>query len=249
MITLLRLLLPLVFLAVGFIASILRDVHAQPLDMRMPSAANLSEAASAVPSRKEIDEAVTNKTGTVVPKVPAGPATGKPIDDLASLAKKYEAAKGAATQDPSVASSEQPISGLMMFVSLSMPPATLERIFADAERYRFPLILRGVQERSVKKTAARISQLIGKRRVAWSIDPRLFRRFEVDTVPALVLVDPSRPVNPSCAAPNAAQQCEEISFAKVSGDVSAAYALAAVQREDAEFSDLASRLLTTFGQR
>jgi type-F conjugative transfer system pilin assembly protein TrbC len=90
------------------------------------------------------------------------------------------------------------------------------------------LVLRGVRDRSVTKTAKTIAELIGKRTVSWQIDPTLFTRFEVRAVPTFVLIDPSKPILVACNT----GQCQQAAYAKVAGDVSIGHALGAIEELD-----------------
>jgi type-F conjugative transfer system pilin assembly protein TrbC len=163
----------------------------------------------------------------------------------------------------------------MVFVSLGMPAAGLDRLIADAERLRAPLVLRGITGGSIKVTAERIQRLNAGRKVGWQIDPAMFKRFDVRAVPTFVLVDPARPVTVDCSAttgapgpvPQAVQgapaaqgawpgaSCkvaaggDATAFSKVSGDVSFGHALAEMERADPPFAALAKRYAARLAAR
>jgi conjugal transfer pilus assembly protein TrbC len=121
--------------------------------------------------------------------------------DLSTLAQQYERMRlgpsGASAGD---AERDREARGLVVFVSLGMPAASLDRLIADAERLRALLVLRGITGGSIKATAERIERLNAGRKVGWQIDPAMFKRFDVRAVPAFVLVDPARPVTVDCPA-------------------------------------------------
>lgn len=210
-------------------------------------AAPQADAMPRMPTRAEI-EAAMEQQRRAMPKVPGTPSPTSPVvPDLAELAKQYEAIRrgrsgegvsGIASGPPGA---DRQASGLLVFASLGMPRASLERMVADAERVSAVIVLRGVQAGSLRQTAASIQQLLGQRKVAWQIDPSLFKRFEVSAVPAVVLIDPARPVQVACGS----DTCSQPAFSKVTGDVSLGHALEAMERQDPEFS----RLAALFGAR
>lgn len=121
--------------------------------------------------------------------------------------------------------------GLSVFVSLSMPRASLLRLISDAEATGTTLVLRGMVERSISKTAIAIQKLIGKRQVAWTIDPDAFRRFDVQAVPVFVL---TRAGAQSLGCSD--DQCLPADgYARLAGDVSIEYALDTIDRLQPDF--------------
>ena len=71
---------------------------------------------------------------------------------------------------------------LLIFVSLSMPQASLQALYQDSEKWGAVLVLRGLQDHSFKKTASTLKKL----GIAVQIDPVLFTRYEVRQVPTFV---------------------------------------------------------------
>lgn len=121
----------------------------------------------------------------------------------------------------------------LLFVSFSMPDDSLRSLLIEAARTDSPLVLRGLVENSMKRTVARLGELLGtgnsdettaKPTPSIAIDPTLFDRFDVDKVPAFVLpLDAIASCTPEgCAIPE---------HLKVAGDVSLAYALGVMARE------------------
>ena len=244
MLMLIRGLLPILGLLALVVFGLLRDVHAQAPagdPMRMPNAADIEAARKTLPKAAELDEATRGQQRGAGTRVPDAAMDGsrQAGPDLAKLAEQYEQIR----RGPADAGQEREASGVLVFVSLGMPRAGLERLIADAERVPATLILRGAKDLSLKKTAALIQDVMGQRKVAWQIDPSLFKRFEVQAVPSFVLIDPSRPVLVDCGQ----SRCQGAAFSKVAGDVSLAFALAEIQREDAEFANLAQRLAARIG--
>ncbi len=71
---------------------------------------------------------------------------------------------------------------ILIFVSLSMPEASLKSLYQEAESLGAVLVLRGLQDHSFKKTASTLKRL----GIAVQIDPTLFTRHEVRQVPTFI---------------------------------------------------------------
>lgn len=149
------------------------------------------------------------------------PLTARPID-LEAIARGY----GAPTEAMGAAPGLRQGPGLIVFVSLSVPRPTLERLLDQAARAGATVVLRGFVQGSLRATVAEVQALIGPRQLAVQIDPPAFDRFVVTRVPSFVLLrDGARPVScatGTCAPPEA--------FLKADGDVSLDYALEHMQR-------------------
>jgi conjugal transfer pilus assembly protein TrbC len=118
---------------------------------------------------------------------------------------------------------------LRIFVTLDMPRASLALLTDQAARAGAVLVLRGLKRNSMRETLALVGDLVGKRTVAWVIDPEAFTRFGVNKAPTFVLtledaglVEAHRGCSGGCAA--------AATFVSVSGDVSLDYALDAMLR-------------------
>jgi conjugal transfer pilus assembly protein TrbC len=103
--------------------------------------------------------------------------------------------------------------GFLIFVSLSMPKESLNRLVDQAIKYKAPLVIRGTLNDSLATTVAKVSEVLNKREAEFQIDPRLFTRFSIATVPAFVAISP-----------------DNGKWATVLGDVSAGYALETMER-------------------
>ncbi len=176
----------------------------------------------------------------VMPRVDAlpVPATETPLD-LEALARGFAGASGS----PTLPGADEP--RLIVFISLSMPEATLARLVDQAARARAQLLLRGLTEGSLPRTAARIQQLIGTRPVAVQIDPRAFDQYAIQRVPAFVLARAGTQ-NTACSGGQCARSDDHVVAA---GDVSLDYALAHFQRSAPAFAKDAGRFLTRLGRR
>ena len=77
---------------------------------------------------------------------------------------------------------------LLIFTSLSVPAASWRQWAREAARAGAPLVLRGVGEGGLPATAKRIGERLGGHEAGVAIDPRLFRLFGIERVPAVVVV-------------------------------------------------------------
>lgn len=76
---------------------------------------------------------------------------------------------------------------VIVFMSLSVPAAAWREWSVEAARIGAPLVLRGVAQGGLRATVKRVgAHLAGDAGAA--IDPRLFRLFEIDVVPAVAVV-------------------------------------------------------------
>lgn len=136
--------------------------------------------------------------------------------DIASIARGFEPT-GASSAGKVLEQGPQ----LLVFVSLSMPEGALRKLVEQAERTRAVLVLRGLKDGSMVKTAAAVRQLLGQRKTALQIDPQGFDRFGVNQVPTFVLLRDG----------TQAQLCADAScvpassYATLAGDVTIDYAL------------------------
>ena len=162
------------------------------------------------------------------------PATSVPVD-LEALARGYAGQSDAMTRAQGLATGP----GLFIFVSLTMPRATLQGLVDQAARAKATIVIRGFANGSLRDTVAQVQGLIGKRQVAIQIDPLAFDRFAISKVPSFVLVrDGTRPV--ACASGSCAPAD---SFLRSTGDVSLDYALEHMQRSAPAFGPAAELFL------
>ena len=136
--------------------------------------------------------------------------------DVASIARGFDAA-GASSAGRMLEQGPQ----LLVVVSLAMPEGALRKLIEQAERTRAVLVLRGLKEGSMVKTAAAVRQLLGERKTALQIDPQGFDRFGVSQVPTFVLLRDGTQAQ-SCAD---ASCVPATSYTTLVGDVTIDYAL------------------------
>jgi conjugal transfer pilus assembly protein TrbC len=158
------------------------------------------------------------------------PATGAGID-LAQVARGFDAA-GVGVAPPAAGTR------LIVFISLAMPDGALRRLVADGARSGAVLVLRGLEDGSIRKTVAHISKLAGGRMGTIQIDPQAFARYGVQQVPVVVLAREE----------GTASGCRQTgcvpasSFVSVAGDVSLVYALNHMASGAPQFRADAARL-------
>ncbi len=176
----------------------------------------------------------------VMPRVDAlpVPATQTPVD-LEALARGFAGTTGS----PTLPRAGEP--HLIVFISLTMPEATLARLVDQAARARAQLLLRGLSEGSLPRTAARVQQLIGTRAVAVQIDPRAFDQYAIQRVPSFVLTRAGGG-DAACSGEQCARADDHVMAA---GDVSLDYALAHFQRTTPAFAKDAGRFLARLDRR
>jgi conjugal transfer pilus assembly protein TrbC len=144
--------------------------------------------------------------------------------DIQSIAKRYEQRVDARKTDE-----------LMIFVSFSMPAASLKRLLSQARQVGASLVLNGFKDNSLKATTQAIGEL-GEASGAILINPNAFAKYEIKSVPTVVLAKPDAgtQVNDAgCALPD--------TYVSIVGDVSLAYALDEIVKRSKPFSELAGR--------
>ncbi len=77
---------------------------------------------------------------------------------------------------------------ILIFTSLSVPAASWRQWARDAAKSGAPLVLRGVGQGGLPETAKRIGERLGGAEAGVAIDPRLFRLFGIERVPAVAVV-------------------------------------------------------------
>ena len=155
------------------------------------------------------------------------PATTGP--DIARMAETYR-------QAPPSAFSGKDVPELMVFVSFSLPKATLQQIVGQAEKSGAVLVLRGLHGNSLTRMGEEIARLVGDRKVTAIIHPPAFKQFKVRQVPALVLARSGQ------ASKIGEDGCAPVSsFIRVDGDVTQDYALDLIERQSPAWADVARR--------
>ncbi len=128
---------------------------------------------------------------------------------------------------------------ILIFTSLSVPAASWRQWAREAARSGAPLVLRGVGAGGLPETAKRIGARLGGAEAGIAIDPRLFRLFGIERVPAVVVV-------PGGVPPCESRGCSDDPAPPhdlVAGNIGLVAALEAVADEGAVARDIARRHL------
>ena len=132
---------------------------------------------------------------------------------------------------------------VLLFTSLSVPPASWRQWARDAARIGAPMVMRGVAAGSLRATVKRIGDRLGGHDVGVAIDPRLFRLFRVERVPAVVVV-------PGGVPPCASRGCADDpapAHDRVMGNIGLVAALETIAAEGSVGRDTARRHLQRLG--
>ena len=116
---------------------------------------------------------------------------------------------------------------MLVFLSLAVPPASWEQWARAAARTGVPLLLRGAGPAGFRATVMAIGGRLGGHDAGVAIDPRLFRLFRVERVPAVVVV-------PGGVRPCASRGCADDApppFDIVTGNIGLVAALEAIASE------------------
>ena len=126
---------------------------------------------------------------------------------------------------------------VLVFLSLAVPPASWVQWAREAARTDVPLVLRGAAREGLKATVAEIGKRLDGHAAGVAIDPRLFRLFGVERVPAVVVV-------PGGVPPCASRGCAgdpAPPHDRITGNISLAAALEAVADEGTVGRNVARR--------
>jgi len=156
--------------------------------------------------------------------LPKGPAGAVDFDEIVKDASTNGAVlRGDAPQ-------------LMVFASLSMPPASLRQLIADTARAGGVVVFRGFPNNSAKAFATRLSAVVAKGDMpSIGIDPRLFRAFDVQAVPTYVAVSSDFDL---CAGFNCQTQLPP--YDRMIGNVTVEYALSSFAEANGPGARIAS---------
>ena len=129
-------------------------------------------------------------------------------------------------------------SEVIVFMSLSVPAAAWREWSVEAARIGAPLVLRGVAQGGLRVTVKRVGKHLNEGAGA-AIDPRLFRLFGIETVPAVAVVPGGVPPcrTRGCSADPAPPHDV------IGGNIGLEAALAEIAREGGPGSETARRHL------
>ena len=89
---------------------------------------------------------------------------------------------------PSLAAGRENTGEILVFTSLSVPAASWRQWAHEAASIGVPLVLRGVGEGGLRATVKEVGARLGGAEAGVAIDPRLFRLFGIERVPAVIVV-------------------------------------------------------------
>ena len=228
--------------AVLLLASCCSPVRAQEAPS---SPEELARDLAAEVRREAVDGGLGEWTREIVER--ALERAGKAASGIAAGVDAGEGAGGRASPAPlpaerhstAFAGSRSNTAEILIFTSLSVPAASWRQWARDAARLGAPLVLRGVGEDGLRETAKRIGDRLGGHDAGVAIDPRLFRLFGIERVPAVAVVPGGVP---SCASRGCADDPAP-RHDLVTGNIGLAAALEAVAAEGTAARDAARRHL------
>ena len=128
---------------------------------------------------------------------------------------------------------------IIVFASLSVPAPSWRQWSREAARIGAPLVLRGVGEGGMRGTVQQIGDRLGGAEVGVAIDPRLYRLFGIERVPAVVAVPGGVPPCTSRGCSDDAAPPHDV----IAGNIGLAAALEAIAAEGGPGRDIARRNL------
>lgn len=123
---------------------------------------------------------------------------------------------------------QAPSSSVIIFVSFSMPKESLRGWIKEAEKIKAPIVIRGLVNNSFAETTKTVMSILPENRGGVQLDPTLFKRFHIDKVPAVVVIDPACLSKESCNA-----------YDVIYGNVPLSYALTKIIQQKNQLSPYA----------
>lgn len=125
---------------------------------------------------------------------------------------------GAIGQNKPTQGQQVPRGDLILFVSMSMPPAMIRAYTEQARRFGATIVMRGLVDNKMSSTRQRLADL-NPGEAGWQINPEAFTKFKVNKVPTIVLAtaESASVMEDGCAPPG--------TYASISGDIQIAAAL------------------------
>ena len=128
---------------------------------------------------------------------------------------------------------------IIVFTSLSVPAPSWRQWSREAARIGVPLALRGAGVGGMRTTVKRIGERIGAHKVGVAIDPRLFRLFGIERVPAVVVAPGGVPPCRSRGCSDDPAPLHDV----IAGNIGLVAALEAIAAEGGPGRDLARQQL------
>ncbi len=137
-----------------------------------------------------------------------------------AMAKRFAQASAQAPE-------KQLTSAPLIFVSLSMPPASLERLAQDAAKIGAPLVIRGMVQGSLRKTTQALAPY-SRYGAEIIIHPQAFAQYGITVVPSFVFDPPKAETSPAQTEPSVCfpetHTCAG-ALPRIEGDIRLAFAL------------------------
>ena len=89
---------------------------------------------------------------------------------------------------------KNPKDGILIFVSFSMPKASLIELNNQAQKYNATLVMRGIYKNSFREMRKKILE-ISSDGLSINIDPKAFEQYNIKQVPTFVLIDKNKEIN------------------------------------------------------
>ena len=202
-----------------------RNPATQERPETLPSAGAVRrEARDVEHERKQLFDPNNLATKNAPNSFPRISAPARSNVDIQALAKRYEGKAQARQRD-----------GLMVFVSFTMPKASLQRAIVETNRAGGVVVLRGFKDGSIQATSRAINEM-GASSGTVQINPKAFTQYRVKAVPAVVLVKPDGSQSldqQGCVLPD--------KYVLIAGDVGLSYALEEIERSSPPFRAMAAR--------
>lgn len=135
---------------------------------------------------------------------------------------------------------KEPANEVLIFVSFSMPMKSLQAWSAQAQKIHAPLVVRGLLGDSFGETQKAVKRMIGDQNGGVMLDPRLFERYQITQVPAVVV---RKKMNNACLSNQSCWYSEV--WDRVIGDMGLADALQFIadRGDNVEIAEIAHRWL------
>lgn len=117
-----------------------------------------------------------------------------------------------------------PQSNILIFVSFSMPKESLRQWLLQADLIKAPVLIRGLVHHSFRETTKAVMEIVSREHGGVLLDPLLFRKFNIEKVPAVVVTDTK------CLKEEVQKKCE--TFDVIYGNVTLEYALKEIARQE-----------------
>lgn len=147
------------------------------------------------------------------------PESGKTYDE--DIRKIKELSAKIHAHEPTITNTGSNLSKYV-FISSSMPPEALKKLFIDAEKANALLVLRGFKNNSYMETAKFFEEIIKISGNGAVIDPELFKKYKIDEVPSFVISQKTECLTIDCQTP---------SHDKIAGNISLRYAFDKLREE------------------